>query len=208
MNCPQCQQELRVRAEYLNRRVACKHCKHSFTITESPAAPPAASPAETPNLAPRVEALEQELRQAQAALDAAQAERRTAAQQLEQSQTELEQARQQLHQAGAAAQQRDDDLTERDRLRAAADALKDRAARADTLEKELEAERSTVTALRSELQTSQATFQSQAEATQKTLARVRGERNRAFDGVRRLLERVQKLKNVREERDRRHCDQQ
>src|SRR5262249_15411029 len=124
----------------------------------------------------------QELRQAQAALDAAQAEGRTVAQQLEQRQGELEQARPRLSEseaalehAAAAAQQRDEALAERDRLRAEAGHLRERAARADALEKDLDAERSSATGLRSELQT----FQTQAEATQKPLAKIRCGRDRA-----------------------------
>src|SRR5262245_5514260 len=77
LSCPQCQRELQVRAEYLNRRVSCNHCQHTFPVTGSPGA----SPPEAPNLAPRAEALEQEPRQPQASLDTAQAERCTAGQQ-------------------------------------------------------------------------------------------------------------------------------
>src|SRR5262245_22764058 len=102
MNCPRCQQELRVRAEYLNRRVSCKHCQQSFTVTGPPEAPPAASPPETVNLAPVVEALEQDLRQVRAALNAAQDERRSVGQQLEQRQQELEQARARVKESEAA----------------------------------------------------------------------------------------------------------
>jgi chromosome segregation ATPase len=216
MNCPQCRKELRVRAEYLNRRVTCNQCQHTFTVTGAPAPSPVASAPEVPNLAPRVEALEQELRQSQAALDAAQAERRTAAQQLElrqqeleqararlkESEAALEQARQQLQQGAVIAQQRDEALAERDRLRADAEPLKEKAARADILEKELDAERSAVAGLREELRTSQATFQSQTEATQKTLTRIRGERSYWKIEVQRLTALVKEQETFRQERDR------
>jgi chromosome segregation ATPase len=215
-NCPQCQKDLRVRAEYLNHRVICKHCQHTFTVTGAPAASGEASPPQTPGVAPRVEALEQELRHGQAALEAAQAELRTAVQQLEQreaqleqargrlqeSEAVLEQARQQIQQGAVAAEQRDDALAERDRLRAEAGPLKERTARADALEKELAAERSIVAGLREELRTSQATFQTQAEATQTTLARVREERNHWKVEVERLNALVKEQEIFRQERDR------
>src|SRR4051812_19963269 len=105
MNCPRCQKELRVRSEYVNRRVTCKHCQHIFTVTGPPATSAAASPPATPNLAPRVEALEQELRQSRAALEAAQVERRTAGQQLEQKREELEQVRAHLKETATALEQ-------------------------------------------------------------------------------------------------------
>src|SRR5690348_11824004 len=91
--CPQCQHELRVRAEYLNQRVVCKHCQQAFTVTGA-----APSPA-------RAEALEQELRQAQAALDAVQAERRTALEGRDQAQTQLRESEAALEQARHQLQQ-------------------------------------------------------------------------------------------------------
>jgi DNA-directed RNA polymerase subunit RPC12/RpoP len=43
MKCPQCQKDLRVRSEYINRRVTCKHCQHTFMVTTPPVATSVAS---------------------------------------------------------------------------------------------------------------------------------------------------------------------
>jgi chromosome segregation ATPase len=79
--CPNCQRSLRVRTEYLGKRIVCKHCQRQFTpVAPAVVAPPVAAPAEAPE---RVAQLEEELRQARDGLAHHQAEYADALRELE-----------------------------------------------------------------------------------------------------------------------------
>src|SRR6516225_1473810 len=93
MACPQCQTPLRVRTEYVGKRIACKTCDHTFRVEAPPdgAAPPPAPPAAAG------EGAGQEVQQLREELAARTSEHDRALQQLQEAQAELAGLRGQVH---------------------------------------------------------------------------------------------------------------
>jgi chromosome segregation ATPase len=160
--CPNCQRNLRIRTEYVGKRIACKYCEHVFRPEAKdghmppPAAPAAAPPA--PDVAAqaaqqRIAQLQTELRKAQSDLADRTAEHGTAVQEAEHTRAKAGRLEQQLQalRSGAdeaEARHRRDSATKQQELTTArADAarlgeqitgLKERADQVARLEVELQ----------------------------------------------------------------------
>lgn len=95
MPCPQCAHPLRVHQQYFGKRLACKYCKHTFKVAGAAPAPPPS--ADTGELRSKIAALEEQLRESQTKLDAAEGARQIAEGERQRVQEELGQALAQLH---------------------------------------------------------------------------------------------------------------
>src|SRR5262245_53290544 len=85
MGCPKCQKVLRVRTEYLGRRVVCRHCQEGFRVTID-------------GVSARMDALKAELQQSQQQAPPAQ-------EQLASAQARVQALEAQLREAGLGRQQ-------------------------------------------------------------------------------------------------------
>src|SRR5207245_220907 len=64
--CPNCNRPVRIRTEYLGKRIACKSCDHTFKADAAqipPASTPQAAPEESPIVNQQTASLEEELKQ-------------------------------------------------------------------------------------------------------------------------------------------------
>ncbi|HEV3083689.1 MAG TPA: hypothetical protein VGY66_28165, partial [Gemmataceae bacterium] len=90
--CPSCHHPVRIRTEYLGKRIACKHCNHTFVAQpdQLPPAPTAAAPQPpTEGIADQgVAALEEQLKQVRAELAARTQEHAAAEKKLTETQDE------------------------------------------------------------------------------------------------------------------------
>ncbi|HEV3119441.1 MAG TPA: hypothetical protein VGY58_20460, partial [Gemmataceae bacterium] len=114
--CPSCHRPVRIRTEYLGKRIACKYCNHTFVPEAGTLPPPPvamqAPPGPDPATRQRIATLEEELKQARDELAIQANEHRTVTLKLQEAQGELAHLREaaqnlqrELDQAGSGQKQ-------------------------------------------------------------------------------------------------------
>src|SRR5262249_9040388 len=94
--CPRCQHAIRIRTEYVGRRLACKYCNHSFVAEATAQASQSAVATDLESARTRISSLEEEVQQLRTELATRAPEHATESQRFQELKGELGRAREQV----------------------------------------------------------------------------------------------------------------